>query len=147
MGTHISVLRDTFKKRSVDPVVPEDAALDLLEDGVEGGRLLLERDRVELVRPSLGLNVRSEETEEEHILLPDLKGKASWTSAKARCGTGGCLRTSSAISMLAPSTVPSMSAPLSESFMFDVPLASVPAVEIWTDTSAAGMMTSASETE
>jgi hypothetical protein len=31
--------------------------------------------------------------------------------------------------------------------MFEVPEASVPAVEIWTETSAAGIMTSARETE
>jgi hypothetical protein len=48
--------------------------------------------------------------------------------------------------MLAPSTVPRRRAPLRPSFMLDVPEASVPPVEIWTETSAAGMRTSAIET-
>ena len=51
--------------------------------------------------------------------------------------------TRSAISMLAPSSVPMVSAPLSESFMFPVPEASMPAVEICSERSAAGMMDSA----
>ena len=54
--------------------------------------------------------------------------------------------TSSAISMLAPSMVPMVRAPFSANFMFPVPEASVPAVEICSDSSAAGKMCSASET-
>ena len=42
--------------------------------------------------------------------------------------------------MLAPSSVPMVSAPLSASFMLPVPDASVPAVEICSDRSAAGMI-------
>ena len=48
--------------------------------------------------------------------------------------------------MLAPSSVPIVSAPFSASFMLPVPEASVPAVEICSDRSAPGMMTSATET-
>ena len=48
--------------------------------------------------------------------------------------------------MLAPSSVPTVSAPFIASFMLPVPEASIPAVEICSDTSAAGMMLSASET-
>ncbi len=48
--------------------------------------------------------------------------------------------------MLAPSSVPSVSAPLSANFMLLVPEASLPAVEICTDRSAAGMIACASET-
>ena len=48
--------------------------------------------------------------------------------------------TASRISMLAPSSVPMVSAPLSASFMFPVPDASWPAVEICSDRSAAGIM-------
>jgi hypothetical protein len=48
--------------------------------------------------------------------------------------------TSSPISTLAPSSVPMVSAPLSESFMLPVPEASLPAVEICSERSAAGMM-------
>lgn len=46
---------------------------------------------------------------------------------------------SSAISTLAPSMVPMVRAPFSMNFMFPVPEASVPAVEICSDRSAAGM--------
>ncbi|SKV05086.1 Uncharacterised protein [Mycobacteroides abscessus subsp. abscessus] len=45
---------------------------------------------------------------------------------------------SSRISTLAPSSVPMVSAPLSMNFMFPVPEASLPAVEICSDKSAAG---------
>ena len=46
---------------------------------------------------------------------------------------------SSAISTLAPSMVPMVRAPFSMNFMFPVPEASVPAVEICSERSAAGM--------
>ena len=49
----------------------------------------------------------------------------------------------SRISMLAPSSVPMVSAPFSASFMLPVPEASMPAVEICSERSAAGMITSA----
>ena len=49
----------------------------------------------------------------------------------------------SAISMLAPSQVPMVSAPFMPNFILPVPEASVPAVEICSDRSAAGMMLSA----
>ena len=42
--------------------------------------------------------------------------------------------------MLAPSSVPIVSAPLSASFMLPVPEASMPAVEICSERSAAGMI-------
>ena len=48
---------------------------------------------------------------------------------------------------MAPSSVPMVSAPLSASFMFPVPEASVPAVEICSERSAAGMISSARLTE
>ena len=48
--------------------------------------------------------------------------------------------------MFAPSSVPMVRAPFIESFMLPVPDASVPASEICSDTSAAGMMRSASVT-
>ena len=51
----------------------------------------------------------------------------------------------SVISTFAPSYVPSVIAPLSISFMLPVPDASVPAVEICSDTSAAGISFSAHE--
>ena len=54
--------------------------------------------------------------------------------------------TASRISMFAPSSVPMVSAPFIESFMFPVPDASLPAVEICSERSAAGMIRSASET-
>ena len=54
--------------------------------------------------------------------------------------------TSRRISMLAPSIVPIVRAPFSANFMFPVPDASVPAVEICSDRSEAGKMRSASET-
>ena len=47
------------------------------------------------------------------------------------------------ISTLAPSSVPMVSAPFSANFMLPVPEASMPAVEICSDRSAAGMMISA----
>ena len=49
--------------------------------------------------------------------------------------------------MFAPSTVPTSRPPLRQNFMFDVPDASVPAVEMCWLMSEAGMSTSASETE
>lgn len=49
---------------------------------------------------------------------------------------------SSAISTLAPSIVPMVRAPLSMNFMLPVPEASVPAVEICSDRSVAGMTVS-----
>ncbi len=48
--------------------------------------------------------------------------------------------------MFAPSSVPMVSAPFMLSFMFPVPDASIPAVEICSERSAAGMIFSASET-
>jgi hypothetical protein len=54
--------------------------------------------------------------------------------------------TRSPISILAPSSVPMVSAPLSANFMLPVPDASMPAVEICSERSAAGMMTSAALT-
>ena len=54
--------------------------------------------------------------------------------------------TASLISMLAPSSVPIVSAPFSDSFMLPVPEASMPAVEICSDRSAAGMISCASDT-
>jgi hypothetical protein len=53
---------------------------------------------------------------------------------------------SSAISMLAPSMVPMMRPPFRANFMLEVPLASMPAVEMCWDRSDAGMMTSALDT-
>ena len=49
----------------------------------------------------------------------------------------------SAISTFAPSSVPRVTAPLSMSFMLPVPEASVPAGEICSEISAAGMICSA----
>ena len=54
--------------------------------------------------------------------------------------------TASRISMFAPSSVPIVSAPFSDSFMLPVPEASMPAVEICSDRSAAGMISCASDT-
>ena len=48
--------------------------------------------------------------------------------------------------MLAPSSVPIVSAPESASFMLPVPEASIPAVDICCDRSAAGMIFWASDT-
>ncbi len=45
--------------------------------------------------------------------------------------------------MLAPSRVPMVTAPLRASFMLPVPEASLPAIEICSDRSAAGMISSA----
>jgi hypothetical protein len=53
---------------------------------------------------------------------------------------------SSAISTLAPSIVPIIRQPFITNFIFEVPEASVPAVEICCDNSAAGMITYAAET-
>ena len=50
------------------------------------------------------------------------------------------------ISTFAPSSVPIVTAPFIMSFMLPVPLASLPAVEICSDTCAAGMSISAAET-
>ena len=50
---------------------------------------------------------------------------------------------SSAISTLEPSMVPMIKQPFMANFMLDVPDASVPAVEMCWDSSAAGTMTSA----
>ena len=54
--------------------------------------------------------------------------------------------TASRISTLAPSSVPTVSAPFIESFMLPVPEASIPAVEICSERSAAGIRRSAIET-
>ena len=51
--------------------------------------------------------------------------------------------TRSRISTLAPSRVPMVRAPFSASFMLPVPEASIPAVEICSERSAAGMISSA----
>ena len=48
--------------------------------------------------------------------------------------------------MLAPSSVPMVSAPLSANFMLPVPEASMPAVLICSERSAAGIMISARQT-
>ena len=53
---------------------------------------------------------------------------------------------SSAISTLAPSNVPIVRAPLHINFMFPVPEASVPAVEICSERLVAGMICSAKVT-
>ena len=54
--------------------------------------------------------------------------------------------TRSRISMLAPSSVPMVSAPLSANFMLPVPEASMPAVLICSERSAPGIRISASDT-
>ena len=54
--------------------------------------------------------------------------------------------TASAISMFAPSSVPMVRAPFSANFMFPVPEASKPAVEICSERSLPGKIFSASET-
>ena len=54
--------------------------------------------------------------------------------------------TSSLISTLAPSRVPTVRAPLRANFIFPVPEASLPAVEICSDKSVAGIIFSAAET-
>ncbi len=54
--------------------------------------------------------------------------------------------TRSLISTLAPSSVPMVRAPFRASFMFPVPEASMPAVEICSDRSDPGMITSARDT-
>ena len=54
--------------------------------------------------------------------------------------------TRSAISTFAPSSVPMVSAPFSANFMFPVPDASNPAVEICSDRSLPGKIRSASDT-
>jgi hypothetical protein len=54
--------------------------------------------------------------------------------------------TCSRISMFAPSSVPMITAPLRTAFMHPVPEASVPAVEICSESSVAGNSTSAAET-
>ena len=54
--------------------------------------------------------------------------------------------TSRKISTFAPSSVPMVGAPLIMNFMFPVPDASIPAVEICSDRSAAGTRCSAIET-
>ena len=54
--------------------------------------------------------------------------------------------TSSAISTLAPSIVPSVTAPFSINFIFPVPLASLDASDICSDISQAGISFSASVT-
>ena len=51
--------------------------------------------------------------------------------------------TLSLISTLAPSSVPMVRAPFSANFMLPVPDASMPAVEICSERSAAGIITSA----
>ncbi len=48
--------------------------------------------------------------------------------------------------MVAPSRVPTVSAPFIMNFILPVPLASYPAVEICSDTSLAGISRSASDT-
>ena len=50
------------------------------------------------------------------------------------------------ISMFAPSIVPTIKPPFMTNFMFPVPLASIPAVEMCCETSLAGMSISAVET-
>ncbi len=54
--------------------------------------------------------------------------------------------TRSRISMLAPSSVPMVTAPLRASFMLPVPDASLPASEICSEISPAGTTSSAAET-
>ena len=56
------------------------------------------------------------------------------------------LPTASQISTFAPSIVPMVRAPFIMNFMLPVPDASLPAMEICSETSAAGMMISASDT-
>ena len=70
--THITVLSNTLDKRSEDRVLSEQTTLDSLEDGSESRSLLLERDGVEFVLSSLSLDVGSEESEEEDVLLSNL---------------------------------------------------------------------------
>jgi hypothetical protein len=70
-------------------------------------------------------------------------GSARLRSTLQVSGGAGGAPDSSAISMLAPSMVPMMRQPFIWNFMLEVPLASVPAVEMCCDSSLAGMMVSA----
>lgn len=66
------MLGDRLDERRERVVFPEYAGLNGLKDGVQLGRLLLDRDGVVPVGPSLCLDIRGEEAKEEHVVFPDL---------------------------------------------------------------------------
>ena len=93
----------------------EAAGADAVDDFAEGGVGLV--DAVGVVAGGFGgLDLGGGEAEEEEVVGP----------------------TASRISMLAPSSVPMVSAPFMANFMLPVPEASLPAVEICSQRSAAG---------
>ena len=76
----------------------------------------------------------------------DFSGASSVLFGTVASGSITVNRAGTRISTFAPSRVPMVSAPFSASFMFPVPEASLPAVEICSERSAAGMIFSARET-
>ena len=130
------------EQRLVHTAVAEAARRDLVYDAREWRALLVERHRVVHVLVAKVLDRGREVAEEDCAKIRRDEGQKIAGYAQTLLSP-----TSSAISMLAPSTVPNSRPPFKQNFMFDVPDASVPAVEICWLISDAGMRTSASETE
>lgn len=149
----VAMVDDAVDQRREGARVAELAALDRIED------LLEVRVELELgvqVVVAVILDVLSQGTEEEDVLLADFTGDLNFVLAMPIVYTQGLLT-----STLAPSRVPMIRPPLhhcqlcamhrvpakythlSANFMQEVPLASVPAVEICSEISEAGQMISA----
>jgi hypothetical protein len=129
----VEVARVKKHLRLVDVLVAKQALRDDIQDGCERGRLFFHWHGVVRVLVTQVFHVGRQVSKED------------WTSderGRQRAGPGivgakGQERsqtllepTSSAISMLAPSTVPRRRPPFKQNFMLDVPDASVPAVEM-----------------
>lgn len=129
--------------RLVDTAVAKAAGRDLVQHASESGTLLLDRLRVVHVLIAKILNRGREVAEEEHVALADFLGNLDVGTIYIVCLQS---QTSVADVQYSP-TVPRSRPPLMQNFMFEVPEASVPAVEMCWLMSDAGMRISASETE
>lgn len=128
---------------------PEGVGADVIEDGSEVG---VQGGRGVGVCVAQVFDVFGEVAEEEDVLLADFAGYfdlgrlVSGRTVRGGGGRGSKGRGKGGKGRgltLAPSQVPMMRPPLRTNFMLLVPEASVPAVEMCSLTSLAGMMTSA----
>ena len=129
--------------RVVDTTVAEAAARDLIDDLCQGRALLLDRLRVVRVLVAQVLDRGREVPEEEDVVLADLLCDLDVRAICAVLSPTGAWQRQHGDSP----TVPSSRPPFRQNFMFEVPEASVPAVEMCWLMSDAGMRISASETE
>lgn len=124
--------------------IAEPSSRDLVQRVGEGGTLLLDGDGVVSVLVSEVFHLRSQMPKEDYTKPSDYYPTREYRRNDSQTFSSPI---SSPISMFAPSTVPTNNPPFKQNFIFEVPLASVPAVEICWEMLLAGTNNSATDTE